>query len=35
VKIVINTDSHHNLDLDKIRYAFCKAGRAWLTKTTP
>jgi DNA polymerase (family X) len=32
VKIVINTDSHHTLHLDKIRYGILQARRAWLTK---
>lgn len=31
VKIVINTDSHHVLHLEKIRYGILQARRAWLT----
>jgi len=32
VKIVINTDSHHNTHMEKIRYGVVQARRAWLTK---
>jgi DNA polymerase (family X) len=32
VKIVINTDSHHTSQLEKIRFGVLQARRAWLTK---
>ena len=32
VKIVINTDSHHILHMEKIRFGVLQARRAWLTK---
>jgi len=31
VKIVINTDSHHTLHLEKMRFGIIQARRAWLT----